>query len=67
MNAKEVLKPIQTHMSLATYPMTASGNVATKSRSFFRCGKGFFGRHCLVRADFRESGEKGAIDGAGIV
>ena len=35
MDAKEVLESIQRHMSLATYRMATSGNVATKSRSFF--------------------------------
>ena len=35
MDTKEVSESIQRHMSLATYRMTASGNVATKSRSFF--------------------------------
>ena len=35
MDAKEVSESIQRHMSLATYRMTASGNMATKSRSFF--------------------------------
>ena len=35
MDAKEVSESIQRHMLLATYQMTALGNVATKSRSFF--------------------------------
>ena len=35
MDAREVLESIQRHMSLATYRMTAPGNVATKFRSFF--------------------------------
>ena len=35
MYAKEVSESIQRHVSLATYQMTALGNVATKSRSFF--------------------------------
>ena len=35
MDAKEVSELIQRHMSLETYRITASGNVATKSMSFF--------------------------------
>ena len=35
MDAKEVSVLIQRHMSLAAYQMTALGNVAKKSRSFF--------------------------------
>ena len=35
MDAKEVSEWIQRHMSLSTYQMMASGNEATKSRSFF--------------------------------
>ena len=35
MHAKEVSETIQRHMSLVTYRMVVSGNVATKSRSFF--------------------------------
>ena len=35
MDTKEVSESIQRHMSLATYGMTALGNVATKYRSFF--------------------------------
>ena len=34
-DTKEVLELIQRHMSLATYRMSALGNVVTKSRSFF--------------------------------
>ena len=35
MDVKEVSELIQRHMSLETYRITASGNVATKSMSFF--------------------------------
>ena len=35
MDAKEVSESIQRHILLATYQMTVSGNVATKSRSLF--------------------------------
>ena len=35
MDAKEVSESIQRHMSLATYRMAASGNVAIKLRSFY--------------------------------